>query len=364
MLLLRITGVVGAGLALLAVAVGNAGVLTVCAKGCNFTTIQAAIDVAKPGDTIEVKAGSYKENIVIRKTITLQGEDISKVTLTSKTEGKPVILVEGDQPVSVVIGGFTITGAKGSCVEAIKVCPFGVSVFGKAVVALQRNRLFANKYGAVAGEESQITLVGNLFADNETAIMLRDQVRVAIQGNRLERNQFGILIGHRAQVTMKENDISGSERPIRVWDQSRAVIGGNRVSRNKTGILIKDETQAVIMLNTIMNNESYGVLVWGQASVSFQENMISENFGSGIIFAEQATAEILQNEVTSNQGWGISIWIKACEVQATANASFSGKITGKSNQIPDLGEPKGNHKGDICPSALRFLKTDQGGQYP
>lgn len=248
MLLLRITGVVGAGLALLAVAVGNAGVLTVCAKGCNFTTIQAAIDVAKPGDTIEVKAGSYKENIVIRKTITLQGEDMSKVTLTSKTEGKPVILVEGDQSVSVVIGGFTITGAKGSCVEAIKVCPFGVSVFGKAVVALQRNRLFANKYGVVAGEESQITLIGNSFVDNETAIMLRDQVRAAIQGNRLERNQFGILMGHRAQATMRENNVSESDRPIRVWDQSRAVIENNTISRNNmTGLAVKDQAQAIII---------------------------------------------------------------------------------------------------------------------
>jgi parallel beta-helix repeat protein len=362
--LLRITKLAGAGLTLLAaVVLGNSGTLTVCVRGCDFPTIQAAIDAAKSGDTIEVKAGSYQENIVaIRKNLTLKGEDASKVTLTSKAEGKPVILIEGDQPVNVVVSGFTITGAKGSCVAAIKVCPFGVSVFGNAVVTLQKNRLLANKYGTVAGEESQMVLIENIFTDNETAIMLRNHVRSAIQANRLKRNQFGILIGHSTQTTIKNNNISGSDRPIRVWDQSRAVIENNRVSRNKTGLLIKDKTQAVITLNTVTDNESYGFLIWGQASVSLQENTISGNVGSGIILAEQATAEILRNKVTRNQEWGISIWIRVCEDQATAD--FSGKITGKSNQIPGPSESQANHKGDVCPSALQFLKTDQGGKYP
>ncbi len=360
---LRIAGLVGVSLTLLAVASSNADVLTVCARGCNFATIQAAIDVAKPGDIIEVKAGSYKENVVIRKTITLQGEDTSKVTLISKTEGKPVILVEGDQLINVVVSGFTITEAKGPCVAAIKVCPFGVSIFGKAIVALQRNRLLVNKYGTVASEESQITLVSNTFASNETAIMLRDQVRAAIQGNRLERNQFGILIGHRAQATIRENNVSGSDRPIRVWNQSQAVIENNIISNNMTGLVVKDQSQASILSNVITDNGSEGIWVSGQASVSIQRNMISGHKMMGVGIAQQATVDIVQNQIVNNLGWGVSLWIKACERQA-AEESFTGKITGKLNKIPGLGEPQENQKGDVCPAALRFLKENQGGQYP
>jgi len=83
----------------------------------------------------------------------------------------------------------------------------------------------------------------------------------------------------------------------------------------------------------------------------------------GIGIAQQATVNIVQNQIVNNLGWGVSLWTKACERQA-AEESFTGKITGKSNEIPGLGESQENQRGDVCPAALRFLKTNQGGQYP
>ncbi|HOS83245.1 MAG TPA: hypothetical protein PK445_11025, partial [Methanolinea sp.] len=43
---------------------------TVCPSGCNFTTIQEAINAASEGDTILVMAGEYHEHIVVNKTLT------------------------------------------------------------------------------------------------------------------------------------------------------------------------------------------------------------------------------------------------------------------------------------------------------
>src|SRR5450759_780642 len=51
----------------------------VCNSGCFFTSIQAAINAAQPGATITVGAGSYYENVVVNKSVTLRGAGTTSV---------------------------------------------------------------------------------------------------------------------------------------------------------------------------------------------------------------------------------------------------------------------------------------------
>jgi predicted secreted protein len=47
--------------------------VTVCPDGCSYKSIQAAVDAAKPGDSVMVHGPGYKENLVVNKSLMIHG---------------------------------------------------------------------------------------------------------------------------------------------------------------------------------------------------------------------------------------------------------------------------------------------------
>lgn len=68
-----------------------------------YTTIQAAVDDASPGDVLEASAGAYKENVVIDKSLTLKGANTG-IAGTDVSRGAESIVY----PLGGTGGAFTI----------------------------------------------------------------------------------------------------------------------------------------------------------------------------------------------------------------------------------------------------------------
>ena len=75
--------------------------------GSNFTTIQSAITAAVDGDTIFVYNGTYLENVLVNKCLTLIGED-KNTTIIDGMGGGYVVYIDTDW---VNITGFTVTNS-------------------------------------------------------------------------------------------------------------------------------------------------------------------------------------------------------------------------------------------------------------
>jgi hypothetical protein len=80
---------------------------TVCKKGCDFKKIQAAVDKAKPGDTVKVRNGVYREAVKIsgakKKYLKLIGNksDPAKVLLRARGAMQNGVFVSGADEVTV-----------------------------------------------------------------------------------------------------------------------------------------------------------------------------------------------------------------------------------------------------------------------
>lgn len=97
---------------------------TVCASGCDHTTIQAAINAANSGDTITVAAGTYAETLTINKPLTLVGpqSDVRADTSTARAGGEAVI-----QPPANGIPIELLAGASGTSISGFTIHASGTA---------------------------------------------------------------------------------------------------------------------------------------------------------------------------------------------------------------------------------------------
>src|SRR5687767_4065018 len=87
----------------------------------SYSTIQAAVDAADPGDTLVVGPGIYAERVIVSKPLTLRGAQAG-VDARTRTEGSKIqesILSHANGGFSfrssdVIIDGFVLQGGMGS----------------------------------------------------------------------------------------------------------------------------------------------------------------------------------------------------------------------------------------------------------
>jgi hypothetical protein len=85
--------------------------ITVCAAECDYSTIQAAIDAAGPGDLIYVTDAIHTEaGIIVNKDVTIQGRGANETVIQAREKGEAatdrVFLVTADADVAIT--GLTI----------------------------------------------------------------------------------------------------------------------------------------------------------------------------------------------------------------------------------------------------------------
>lgn len=176
--------------------------ITVCEVDCDHVTISAAIAAAGIGDTITVAAGTYNENIVINKSLTIHGAGLASTFINGVGTGANISVVNITAPGNVSISGFTITNPPTSIASDLR---FGIltnSAFADVTYTITNNKVIGTNnatneedygiYGQNGGKENLI-ITGNVVTQTgaNNIVVEAHQGTTTISNNTLDAGVYG-----------------------------------------------------------------------------------------------------------------------------------------------------------------------------
>ncbi len=211
-----------------------------------YSTIQAAINGANPGDTILVRNGTYIENVVVNKSMSLIAEN-RYLAIIDGGGNDNVVYVTAD---NVTICGFTVKNS------GTGIASSGINIHSSSGNNVSWNRIESNNDGVRIYSSSDDTVSGNIisFSSND-GIGLHSSQDCAISDNLLSDNYDGVALYSSSNNLVSRNSISTNDNGIVLNSYSSGnSFLGNTFLNNKFGMWITFACVNNIIYDNNFNN--------------------------------------------------------------------------------------------------------------
>ena len=239
---------------ILAIVTPHAETLTVASSNARFTSLQTAINVAQSGDTITVQAGTYNENLVLDKSLTLEGV------------GKPVVRGTGQGSTIVITADHcTIKG-------------FVIEHCGSDLQQEDSGLLLKSSF--------------NRIAENELRDILYGVYLLQSRGNTIQNN----FIRGRAEL-----EVGSRGAGLHLWNSPDNTIIGNTITEARDGLYIQSSAGNFMSHNRVTKLR-YGLHYMNSDDNKFEDNLFSDNIaGAAIMYSKRI--EFRRNAFIHNRGF-------------------------------------------------------------
>ncbi len=235
----------------------------------DFLSLQEAVDAAKKGDTVFVKAGHYPQDVAIhsKEKIKFVGAGVDQVTIL----GRDIVvgaLHVGKWPygaTDIEISDMTINDRGGHA----------VGLFNGQGIALRRVKingmLFSQQVQGVRIEDcviggsettgaqfadSEAVLIGNFIHDNDHGVSIAGKSSVRLERNVITRSLFeAVVVSGHAHAAIVSNTLVKNGGGAAFLGQSQSDVSGNVVGLNRVGFLIAPSSQVTTSFNAFYNRD-------------------------------------------------------------------------------------------------------------
>ena len=242
---------------------------------CNGLKIQPAIDDATAGDTINVAAGTYTENVVIDKSLILQGAGSGVTTIDGGSAGNGITITTGG--ISAIqrleIKDLRITNAAYG-IRTAGTGLFKYFTFENLVIDLNTDRGIElhNNFNIedIKIISCQITNNGGQGIRTASNVILNG---MTITDSNLDQNTYGIYLqGTISDVTILgstfNDQINYGAYMTETGPLNGLTIEDSEFNNNVVGLMVwnvQDNADITITNTQFNNNDKWGVLIWGDS---------------------------------------------------------------------------------------------------
>ena len=259
-------------------------------SGGQYTSITAAVNAAQSGDTITISAGTYSENVVVTKSVTIKAASPGSTVVTASDPSKDVFVV---QATNVRIEGLTITGATGA--SGIHVDHNSACVMSDISAHGNDRAIYLD--GATNCEVSSSNLADNgygVYCDNASNNTISSIVATGEQGGGTALGD-GIYMYYSDANTINHSNLSANHvYGISLYHSSGNTITNNSILNNQDiGVRLRESNNNTLTFNTISGNVNLGVLsITETGDKIYLNNFISQ---------PNTVSEAVENSLSSPQ---------------------------------------------------------------
>ncbi|MGZ8880303.1 MAG: right-handed parallel beta-helix repeat-containing protein [Halobacteriota archaeon] len=192
-----------------------------------YTTIQAAVNAAQPGDTVLIPPGTYSENVLVNKSLTIKSSAGAATTIVkAAVPSNDVFLLSGS---GIRVEGLTLTNGRA-----------GVEFSGA----------------------SQSSVTDIIAHDNVYAVLIEHAANNKVSASNLSNNGYGIYLDGSSGNTFSGNVATHESG------------NGNALG---DGIYMRESNSNAIVQNVLSNNHVYGISLLSSSNNVLSNNSINAN---------------------------------------------------------------------------------------